>query len=233
MAGDLDAAGLAAELRAAPSAPTPRRRTAPSWRWAIAAGALVAVALVVALLGSALRVRPSDSPFLFPAIPVTTAPSPTTTTLPPPGPPDVAVVLAVPSSYDPFGDETEREADIRAVVDGDPATAWRTDLYFDPLPRVKQGVGISFRVAGSPAAVDIVATEGTRYSLAWSTGFPRRFADWEETVAGTILGGRATHRLPARPAGVWLLWLTELPSGDTGDTGDTFYADVYEVRFLS
>ena len=68
--GELDAAGLAAELRATPTATPAVRRLPPSWRWAIAGAVLLSIAIGVALVGSVLRVRPSDSPFLFPAVPV-------------------------------------------------------------------------------------------------------------------------------------------------------------------
>jgi hypothetical protein len=236
--GELDAAELAARLRAAPTTAPPGQHRW-SWRWLGAAAVLVLVAILVALVGSALRVRPSDAPLLFPAGPVSSQPSTTTSappaTAPSEGPddepelPPVAVPVLV-GAYDPFGDEVERGAEAALAADDDLDTAWRTERYFDPLPRVKPGVGLTFQLAGSPGRVEITASEGISYRLAWAREIPEEFDSWEETTTGRLVDGRASHRLPARTGGVWLLWMTDLPDQEAGQF---FYADVFDVRFLS
>ena len=175
-AGEYDAHALGAALRAIPSTLPPSRRAGWSWRWVIPAAMLLITAVVVAGIGLAIDVDP-DSPFLFPATPpvdrdvatTTTTPASTTTTLPeaPPG-----VLSAEPSVYDPFGDQSERERDLPNLVDGDFSTTWRTERYFDPLPRIKDGVGVTFRVSGAPGAIEIRATPNTGYSILWAETIP-------------------------------------------------------------
>ncbi len=236
--GELAAAGLAATLHAAPTARRNRPGGGWSWRWAAAAVALLAAAAIVAAIGLALRVRPSGARLLFPAAPVANPEAVTATTLPtgttaPPAPgepvepaPTPAVISAL--AYDPFGDQQERNDDVPLLLDGDPATGWRTERYLDPLEAVKGGVGVMFAVDQPPAAVEILATAGTGYELAWAPSPPADFAGWEHAAAGRTVGGRARVQLPPREGGTWLLWLTEVPAQEGGEF---FYAHVYEVRF--
>ena len=230
--GGLDAKALGAALRAIPSAPPPVRRQGWSWRWVIPAAMLLISAVVIAGIGLAIDVDP-DSPFLFPATPpvereVTT----TTTTLPPattipvvtPG-----VLGAEPSVYDPFGDQSERERDLPNLVDGDFSTTWRTERYFDPLPRLKAGVGVTFRVAGAPGSVEVRASAGTAYSVLWAETVPAAFSDWERIGSGTVFDAPATMQLPDRDGGIWLIWLTDLPEQAT----DEYFSEISEVTFLA
>ncbi len=231
-AGDFDAKALGAALRAIPSSPPPTRRPGWSWRWVIPAAMLMISAVVIAGIGLALDVDP-DSPFLFPATPAvdreivtTTTTLPPTTTLPeiPPG-----VLGASPSVYDPFGDQSERERDLPNLVDGDFSTTWRTERYFDPLPLIKDGVGVTFRVTGAPGSVEIRASGGTSYSILWAETVPTSFADWERVGSGTVFDAPATMQLPDRDGGIWLLWLTDLPE----QAVDEFFSVVSEVTFLA
>ncbi|MDJ0663222.1 MAG: hypothetical protein QNJ75_01600 [Acidimicrobiia bacterium] len=230
--GELDAKALGAALRAIPSSPPPVRRQGWSWRWVIPAAMLLISAIVIAGIGLALDVDP-DSPFLFPATPpverevtTTTTTLPATTTLPEAIP---GVLGAEPSVYDPFGDESERERDLPNLVDGNFSTTWRTERYFDPLPRLKDGVGVTFRVAGAPGSIEIRASAGTAYSVLWAETIPATFSDWERIGSGTVFDAPATMQLPDRDGGVWLLWLTDLPE----QAADEFYSEVSEVTFLA
>lgn len=229
-AGQLDAKALGAALRAIPSALPPSRRPGWSWRWVIPAAMLLISAVVIAGIGLAIDVDP-DSPFLFPATPAvdreivtTTTASQVTTTIPeiPPG-----AISAEPSVYDPFGDESERERDLPNLVDGDFSTTWRTERYFDPLPLIKDGVGITFRVNGAPGSVELRASPGTAYSILWAETVPANFDNWERVGSGTVLEAPAAMQLPDRDGGVWLLWLTELPE----QAVDEYFAEVAEVTF--
>ncbi len=229
--GDMNAAELAAELRAAPTTGARSTRSGWSWNWIVVATALLIVAAATAFVGLALRVRPSDSPFLFPAIPVTTAvttPPSTTTPAPVPAPPVGSVTVVAATAYDPFGDGRERNDDVPLVTDGDAGSGWRTERYRDPVALVKGGVGLTFDLTGMPGTFDIRASDGVGYSLSWSEQVPADFDGWEHAAAGTVVGGRGRMQLPGRDGGTWLLWLTELPAQDGGDS---YYADVYEVRF--
>jgi serine/threonine protein kinase len=228
--GDYDAAALGTALRAIPSAPPPTRRTGWSWRWLIPAAMLLLSAIVLAGVGLAIDVDP-DSPFLFPATPpVAREVTTTTTTLPPettilesPS----GVLSAQPSVYDPFGDQSERESDLPNLVDGDPDSTWRTERYFDPLPLIKDGVGVTFVVGGAPGRIEFRATPETGYSILWADTVPADFSGWEPIGSGTVFDATATLQLPDRDGGVWLLWFTEVPE----QAPDEFFTVVSEVTF--
>jgi hypothetical protein len=230
-AGEYDAKALGSALRAIPSTLPPTRRTGWSWRWVIPAAMLLVSALVIAGIGLAIDVDP-DSPFLFPATPpiardvtpTTIVPADTTTTVPEVAP---GTVSADPGVYDPFGDESEHERQLPNLVDGDFSTSWRTERYFDPLPRLKSGVGVTFRVNGAPGAVEIRATPNTVYSILWAETIPADFADWEQVGSGTVFDAPASMQLPHRDGGIWLLWLTDLPE----QAIDEYYSEVFEVTF--
>ena len=47
------------------------------------------------------------------------------------------------AAYDPLGDGEEQPGTIGNLTDSDVATFWRTERYFDPLPLLKEGVGVT------------------------------------------------------------------------------------------
>ncbi len=236
-AGELDAAGLAAALRAAPTARRDRARSAWSWQVLAAAGALLAIAVAIAAVGLALRVRPSDSRLLFNASPTPTRaaadppviPADTpTTTAPATGGAEPLPAITSAAAYDPFGDAQERDGDVPLALDGDPATGWRTERYLDPLGALKGGVGLVFDLDRPPGSVELLASDGTDYAIGWSPTVPASFDEWEMSARGRTVGGRAQVQLPHHDGGSWLLWLTDLPAQEGGEF---YYAHVYEVRF--
>ena len=232
--GRLDAAGLGAAFWAAPTA-LPRDESAAgwSWRWFAVAAGLILTAAIAATLGLILRVSPSDSPLLFPVAPaavtVPEPPPPQTTTTPTPVDlPRAGIVVVTPTVYDPFGDNAERNADLALIADSDSTTFWRTERYFDPLPRIKSGVGVAFLTTGSPRMLDFTATNEVRYTISWSEQVPDDFSGWEHSASGEVSGGRARVQLPGHTDGVWLLWFTDLPAQENGES---FFAELFEVRF--
>lgn len=229
--GDYDAAALGTALRAIPSSLPPARREGWSWRWLIPAAMLLLSAIVVSGVGLAIDVDP-DSPFLFPATPPVdrVISNPTTTTVPPQTTvPAVApgLLAAEPNVYDPLGDQSERERDLPLLIDGDFNTSWRTERYFDPLPRIKDGVGVTFRVSGAPGSIELRATPETGYSVLWAETIPPDLADWESIGSGTVFDAPSRLQLPTRDGGVWLLWFTDLPE----QAVDEFFTEVSEVTF--
>ncbi len=231
-AGRLDAAGLAAALRATPYVPPAEPRGGWSWRWLVPATVLLVSAVLIAAAGLAIDVDP-DSPFLFPATPPaattsTTNAFETTTTQPVTIP--TGSLAATAAVYDPFGDQTERDSEVPNVVDGDLETSWRTERYFDPLARLnKPGVGLLFTVDGDPTSVELHLSTGTRFTVAWADQVPDDFAAWDEVGSGNALGGPVQMQLPHREGGTWLLWLTDLPDQGDGE----YYSRVAEVVFHS
>ncbi|MGZ8756026.1 MAG: protein kinase [Acidimicrobiia bacterium] len=229
--GTLDAAGLAQALHTTTQTPTTKPREPKwSWRWLAPATLLSFLAVGIVAIGLVLPSGPG-SPILFPATPDATT---TTNTVAPTS--TVAITIEGGSplvvrafSYDPEGDGSEHDENIPKVIDSDPATSWRTERYFDPIPQLKRGVGIVFELNGQPG--EFVATglsDATAYTLMWAAELPTNGIDgWERLASGTVSGEQIRAQIPERDNGFWLLWFTDLPPQEDG-----FYASLAEVRFL-
>ena len=218
--GRVSARQLTDLVRSIPYSPPLRPASRWSWRWLIPAALLAAAAL--GFVGLGILLNPGQtSPVLAPAIPgpTVTRPIQTTTTVVPTtqpplvqAPPEPVVVESV-IDFDPLGDGQEHSARVGALTDGDPGTLWRTEQYHDPLPLLKDGVGLAFEVSGSPSFLELVGlSEGTTLRIMWASSLLEIRDDRWETIAEER-SGDANMRipLPFRPDGVWLLWLIELP----------------------
>ena len=218
--------------------PPPEQASRRSGRWLLPAAFLALAAIVLIWLGSLLESDPPSpvlAPTTLPSLTVTRPPMPSTTLPeePEPDPPAAEiprqpVVIDDISTFDPLGDGREHSARVPNLVDGDITTVWRTERYFDPLPRLKEGVGLVFEVSGSPAYIELVdLSEGTAFRLMWAD----RILDIDETGWETVAEEMARSSviripLPARTDGVWLLWLTDLPA-----MGDGYLASMAEASF--
>lgn len=233
--GSMGGMGARALSEAFTSAPSPRRAQPesprPSRRLLIVAVALVAAA--GGLVGLGRLFTPTGVPMLPPPAPVadggptsTTAPATTTTATVPEGEPEPLAVVG-PETLDPFGGGGENDDDVGALVDDDLATSWRTELYLDPLPLLKPGVGVTVDVEGTPAILDLLGlTSGTVLELRWSESAGAEPDDFEHVARLVAQPGASTVQLPPRRDGTWLVWLTDLPP-----VGDTFSASISEIRF--
>lgn len=233
-AGRRSAIGARALAEAFAGAPTPRRpqpeSTRPSRRLLMAALGLMAAA--IALVGLGRLFTPSSLPIAPPPAPVDDAGAPvvtvtvattTTTTLPPAR--EVTAVAA--ATLDPFGGGGENDDLVDAVLDGDPSTAWRTEVYLDPLPLLKPGVGVTIDVEGTPRVLDLLGlASGASLELRWSDTGGEVPSDFEPVARIASQPGVTSIRLPARSDGTWLIWFTDLP----GTSGD-YMASLSEVRF--
>lgn len=234
--GRLDGRGLAQAIRATPQGSAPvRPGRSWSWRWLVPAALLAIIAIGIVAIGLVLPPG-SDSGVMFPVNPgstTTTVNLATTvvTTAPPVSPGSTATIVRA-FSYDPFGDGSEHDASIPNLTDGDPATVWRTERYFDPLPRLKGGVGVAVEVDGSPAEFEAIGvSDGTTYSILWAESLPAEGIDgWERIASGTATGSRIGTQVPQREGGFWLLWLTDLP---VHSDPEGYYSNIAEVRFRS
>ncbi len=129
--------------------------------------------------------------------------------------------------FDPEGDgQEENPESVPLAVDGDPATAWRTSTYFDPLSAQKSGVGLMVDLGEPTDVADVQVTllgSGTDVELraapdatAAPTAPEQMRVVAEETGAGTDL-----TLAPDRPVTTQflLIWLTELPAVEGGYRG--------------
>jgi len=227
--GRLDAQGLAVVLEAIPR-PAP---VAPedSQRWKrvpVLAAALILVAIGLIALGRFLA-----GDVTVPVIPGPSASAPTssttasTTTTTEPGSPVPVMILAA-ATYDPYGEGGENDGSVGLVIDGDPATTWRTERYRDPMELLKPGVGLTVAVAGTPGSIELLGLEaGVVFQLFWSESRPPEPSQWEQVASARIEGAPLVIQLPPRDGGNWLVWFTSLPAQPDGD----FWTTVGEIRF--
>lgn len=235
--GRLSTMGARALAEAFASAPTPRRAqpesTRPSRRLllvaillVVAAGALVGLGRLFTTTGTPALPPPATSEAGNQVTTTTSAQPTTTTTVPVPSVTPTVTAFG-PASRDPFGGGGENDDLLEAVVDGDPATAWRTEVYLDPLPQVKAGVGITVNVRGTPRSVDLLGlTAGASLDLGWSASGGELPDDFERIASLQSQPGATSVQLPARSGGTWLIWFTDLPSN-----GSDYSASLSEIRF--
>ena len=241
--GDMEAGLLAERLRSVPYSPPVPGSFRWSWRRLLPVGLLAVAAAVLVWAGSVIDTSPSP-PIEVSALPLPTlATAPSTdrspTELSPPSTEPAApeVVTAEPVvvegvlDFDPYGDDQEEHRGrLGYLTDGDPATEWHTEGYFDPLPLIKKGVGLAFEVSGLPAFLELTGlSEGTAFRLMWAESLRDLDAEGWEVIADEVAGA-AIIRLPLPEVrnGVWLLWLTELPPD-----GDGYRTRLAEVSFRS
>ena len=211
--GRVDAQGFAELIASVPIAQPRPRPPGPSRRWLGFAVGLLGVAIALILLGSSLRPGPVSVPGEAATPGGITQRSTTTTTSTVPGTIDVpAPRIESVEAFDPLGDGEERDDDLANLIDGDPATTWRTESYFDPLPLIKAGVGIQVRTSGSPSLLRLSGVSpGTELEVRWTPEFDRSIDGWELVGTARAIGTELLIDLPVRLDGIWLVWLVQLP----------------------
>jgi serine/threonine-protein kinase len=179
-----------------PGGVVPLVRTARrNWVPAVLVGAIVAVAVAVAL-----AVLPDDG-----------GGSRGGRAAPPVG------RLATPSavhSFDPQGDGTEDEGDATLAVDGDLATAWATNRYNTrDFGNLKEGVGLYVELGGERVLQQLLVRSPSRNWAATvyvSDAPGDALADWGAPVdRQTAIDGTATFDLDRHRGRAVLLWITD------------------------
>ncbi|MFP3881542.1 MAG: protein kinase [Actinomycetota bacterium] len=224
--GKLTAAALEEALLAAPTPrpPQPETSNIPR-RLLMAAIGLVVVAMALVAVGFVLS--GGSAPVVPPPTSApstsTTSTSLVTTTL---ARGDVAA--SAPDTLDPFGEGGENDELVVNLLDDDPTTEWITESYFDPLPLLKPGVGVTVRMTGIPARLRIEGmTESTSFEVYWSNQLVDDIESWERVLIADASPSAMSFDLPAREDGFWLIWLTDLPLADDGN----YRAAIAELRF--
>lgn len=178
---------------------------------AIAAGVVLLLAVVVAFnLGrgkTVLGQEPEDEPSRSPRAERTTAP-----------PEPLAGLTA--TDFDPQGETPENPEEAPLAVDGDPATAWRTEGYFDQFgPNgLKTGVGLIIDLGQTRqvSAVDLALVGApTDVSLYLTDDLPTAIAGLTPVASETADDEQLQVALDRPTAGQYLVvWLTSLPSSE-------------------
>ncbi len=230
--GDLAASELAALLASAP-APSPSSTNVPRvprvalWM----ATGLICTALGLVGMGTLLSAGSASPspPTIAATTPRTTRPQTTSTlsqsspsTAPTATAPAAAPVLATPplqllgapevSTFDPYGGGGEMDHRLERLVDADRETTWRTERYYDPLSRIKAGVGLVMTPPPGARRLELLGiTPGTVYTLSWAETPNISLREWSPVATGRTTSGAFFLTLPPRPDGTWLIWFTELP----------------------
>ncbi|MFF3455602.1 serine/threonine protein kinase [Streptomyces sp. NPDC002730] len=147
------------------------------------------------------------------------------------------VAITGARDFDPLGDHSEKPAGIKNSYDGDPATFWTTDGYFQSgdFGRLKPGVGIILDLG----KVQQVGTVDVSF-LGGDTSVELRTASEDASSEPTTLdgfnkvangSGSNVSLKPGKPvrARYVLVWLTKLPQSDEGN----FRGKVSEIKITS
>jgi serine/threonine-protein kinase len=198
----------ATAARPAPAArpPVKRRRRSLGWLWVT-----LAVLLVLGLAAAAIVLAASNDDNSPGSSGARTSAA------------VVRPVGAVPFDPPP-GDGQEDNADAPKAIDGNPATAWSTEHYKDPLHATKAGVGLVIDL-GTETDVRRVTVDAS--ASGWSAAIyvdaqpGAALSDWGKPVAqGTGLGTQHEFDFASTHGRYVLLWLTALPF----DAANDYYA---------
>ena len=136
------------------------------------------------------------------------------------------VAIAGVSDFDPEGDGTENPDSAPLAVDADPASAWRTVTYYDPLELQKAGVGllvdlgspkqvsaVSLSFVGSPTSFEVLAADDGSAAPTTTEGLT--------SVGGQKDAGPKAEVSLDQPVTTQYLvvWLTSLPRAGGGYVG--------------
>lgn len=239
-AGRLDARELANRLSKVSYPPPASGSFGWSWRSLLPVGLVGLLAALLIWAGTVVDTSPSPSlevsalplPNVLPGpepdgglSPATEEPIPPVDAEPGPA---VPVVVEEIIDFDPLGDNAENPDLLEFLFDEDPATDWETEGYLDPLPLLKDGVGLVFEITGTPSLLELMGLlEGTAFRLMRAESLVEvGSSDWE--VIAEEKAGAGTLRIPLPPFrdGVWLLWLIELPLD-----GDRYRSRLGEAEF--
>lgn len=140
--------------------------------------------------------------------------------------PGTPVAITDVRDFDPQGDGKENPGLVEAVIDGDPATGWRTRTYYDQLgpDGLKTGVGLLLDL-GRPTDVGTVTVQLSGQDsdvqlLAAET--PGRAIGDFRLVGATEGAGPTVTVLPEEQvrARYLLVWFTRLPAVEGGFRGE-------------
>lgn len=162
-------------------------------------------------LGGPLGVRAADEETPSPA-----APEPRTVILP----------IRSVSTFDPYGDGSENDSGVPAAADGNPATAWRSENYFDGALR-KPGVGLMLDLGGTREVTGFrLQTPHPGWSFALAVGDdPAALAESADPTFTASASMRRT--IPPASGRYVLLWIVSVV-----DAGDGNRAEVAELQVV-
>ncbi len=179
-------------------------------------------------LASVFTNRQSGPPAVIVESSSTTTQAPQQPLAAPAGPPVSAAVVDL-SVYDISGKgDPDNQEDVDLIIDGDSATGWSTDSYFQPFPTFKRGLGVMLSLA-QPIAVSVVSIDSPSQGTVLEVrAAPSPNAALEKTTllgTATLSASNTQIQLqPGPPTQYLLLWITEL--GGSGDRNKSQLSEV-------
>jgi serine/threonine-protein kinase len=142
-----------------------------------------------------------------------------------------ALTISTAAAFDPGGDGTENDDLVANAIDGDSATAWRTEGYNDrDITRLKPGVGLVLTLA-SPATLDelelVSPTNDWRALIYVADEAASSLDGWGAPVATTegLPAGTNVIDLGGTDGGAVLVWII-----DRGDAAGRAGAEIQEAQ---
>jgi len=135
------------------------------------------------------------------------------------------------TSYDPQGDGTENPGDVRYVTDGNPNTAWYTELYGNSptFGGIKQGVGLRLAVHAGfrPTRLDLRSpTPGAEFQIR----IPGKLTGPPLVGTTRMTGAPQSLALPSKAPANLVIWIVRLVP-DAAVSGG-YWAGISEVSVL-
>ena len=117
------------------------------------------------------------------------------------------------------------------AIDGDPATAWSTDAYFDPFPSLKSGVGLLVTLEDAATLSSAKVTSESPGTVLEIRSAPSDSTSLDQTqVIGQATLGSGETEIPLDADGRTthvLLWITGLSSD-----GGSNKSSISEIEFI-
>ncbi len=187
---------------------------------AVGAAVLLATAVAIPVLWNAIPDSTSAASAEASPAPTTSAPAapaaPATTAAP------AAVSIAGVTSFDPEGDGKENETQAPRAIDGNPATAWRSEGYNDPgnVGGQKVGIGLIVQLRDASVLTGVkVTTPIAGHSLKiYANGSPSLDGATELASASATAAGEQDFRAasPVQNARYVIVLVTGLPQENDG-----------------
>jgi eukaryotic-like serine/threonine-protein kinase len=130
--------------------------------------------------------------------------------------------------FDPQGDGTEHSDEVNLAIDGDPATAWTTEDYQDPLSALgKDGVGLVLDLgeAVEVASIEVQGCADCGLTVGHASEAASDASGFETVGESDAAGDPEAFEFEAVSDRYWLVFVTALPGGGGGS------ASISEVTF--
>lgn len=197
-----------------PQPPAPPRFVESERGWLVPAVFVTVVGLSLAIAAVLIGQSDAGQQFVRRAKQAVGAGATSSSTIPQTN--DTGVIAALSSSsFDPEGDNTEHDGELRALIDGDPTTTWSTEGYNSRAFGIKSGVGFYIDLGGSTELGQLLVTSSTNdwaasVHVAHSPG--ATYADWGDAIdtKTSIPAGQQSFDLDSTDGRYVLLWITDL-----------------------